>query len=164
MKFLNYTIVCFLLILSLGSCLVSRKSNMDFIDKASLYEDADLVAINIPKILLRPTIIKALDKDEDSEQVKALVKKVKKVRILTLTNSGEQAMKSFKDYSKKNNLEEWITVKEDGSRVSINAKSEDDKIKNLYIAVQSDKDETVFIDVKGNFTTEDIQNIIKDNK
>lgn len=54
-------------------------------------------------------------------------------------------------------------IKHNGDNVNIRVKQKGDAIKNMMITVNSDK-ELVFVDIKGNFTADDISRLIASAK
>lgn len=53
-----------------------------------------------------------------------------------------------------------MSVKQQGQVVSINAQQTNDIIKRMIITVNDDNDESIFVDVKGKFTADDVSKII----
>ncbi|MGD1319373.1 DUF4252 domain-containing protein [Chryseobacterium sp. 2R14A] len=151
--------VCCTLFL-MQSCIVSHKPNMAFFSNSDYdYEDAQFASINVPMFLAKPYIKKALREDGESEEAIAMVKKVSKIKMMTVANGSEKLMKDYANYLKNENYEEWATIKHDGENVNIRVKQQGDMIKNMLITVNSKKD-LVFVDVKGSFTADDISRMI----
>jgi hypothetical protein len=123
------------------------------------FKGAKFVSINVPMLLAKPYIKKALKEDGESEEIINLVKKVSKIKVMTVENGDRQMLKDFASYLNDNNYEEWATIKHDGDNVNIRVKQKGDAIKNMLITVNSDK-ELVFVDVKGSFTADDISKMI----
>ena len=160
MKKFYFTTLLLLFVLSLQSCMVSRKPNMAFFDNPYYdFGNAQFTSVNVPVWLAKPFVKTALREEADSEELVALIKKVKKVNVLTVENGNQAMLKDFAAYLGKNNYEDWVTVKHDGQNVNIQALQEGDVIKKLMLLVQAE-DELVFVDVKGKFTPEDISNLI----
>ena len=142
------------------SCIVSEKPNMAFFSKSEYdYKGAKFVSINVPLFLAKPYIKKALREEGDNEAVIALVKKVSKIKVLTVENGNQKMLKDYASYLNDNNFEDWATIKHDGNNVNIRVKQNGESIKNMLITVNSDK-ELVFVDVKGSFTPDDISRMI----
>lgn len=157
-----FTAIIFAVLLQ--SCIVSSKPNMDFVKKKDCPKGTQIVSINPPLFLAKPFIKKALkeDDDEDSKVMLALIKKIKKVRVMTITiDSTIQShwMPNVAGYLKKNKYEEWATIKSQGQYVSISAKGNEDVVKDLLIAVNSTTDK-VYVHVEGKFSVNDITNMI----
>lgn len=144
----------------LQSCVVSERPNMAFFSESGHdFKGAKFVSINVPMLLAKPYIKKALKEDGESEEIINLVKKVSKIKVMTVENGDRQMLKDFASYLNDNNYEEWATIKHDGDNVNIRVKQKGDAIKNMLITVNSDK-ELVFVDVKGSFTADDISKMI----
>ena len=149
-----------IVVMSLQSCMVSRHPNMAFFDNPYYdHGNAEYTSVNVPVWLAKPFVKTALREDGESEEVVQLVKKIKKIRILTVENGNPKLLKDFSAYLGKNNYQDWVTVKHEGQNVNIQALQDGDVIKKLMLVVQGDQD-FVFIDVKGKFTPEDISNVI----
>lgn len=153
-----FLIACMMFLLQ--SCVVSERPNMAFFSESGHdFKGAKFVSINVPMLLAKPYIKKALKEDGESEEIINLVKKVSKIKVMTVENGDRQMLKDFASYLNDNNYEEWATIKHDGDNVNIRVKQKGDAIKNMLITVNSDK-ELVFVDVKGSFTADDISKMI----
>ena len=98
--------------------------------------------------------------DGESQEVIDLIKKISDVKVLIVENSKTPVKAEFQKFLTKNNYEEWMSVKQQGNLISLNAKQTDDIIKRMIITVRDDNDETIFVDVKGKFSPDDISKII----
>lgn len=158
-----FLIVCTIFLMQ--SCIVSEKPNIAyFSDSGKDFKGARFASVNVPmflaKPLAKPIIKKALREDgEDNEDIIKLVKKVSKIKVLTVENGDRTMLQDFVSYLNDNNYEDWATIKHGGDNVNIRVKQKDDVIKNMLITVNSDKD-LVFVDVRGNFTIDDISKMI----
>lgn len=155
-----FLIVCTMFMMQ--SCIVSSgKGNMAyFSDSGNDFKGARFTSINVPMFLAKPVIKKALREDgKDNEEIIQMIKKVSKIKVLTVENGDRTMLKDFANYLNDNNYEEWATIKHDGENVNIRVKQKGDAIKNMLITVNSDK-ELVFVDVRGNFTANDISKMI----
>lgn len=157
--FKNIVLVCCALFL-MQSCIVSSKPNIDFFSKSNYdFQDAQFASFNVPLFLAKPYIKKALREEGESEAAIAMVKKVSKIKMMTVANGSEKMLKDYANYLKNENYEDWATIKHDGDNVNIRIKQKGDIIKNMLITVNSKKD-MVFLDVKGSFTADDISRMI----
>ncbi len=142
------------------SCIVSQRPNMEFFSNSDYdYRGAKFVSFNVPVFLAKPYIKRVLKEDEDGEAVYEMVKKVSKIKILTVENGNKTMLNDYASYLNENDYEDWATIKHDGSNVNIRVKQKGESIRNMLITVNSDK-ELVFVDVKGNFTADDISKMI----
>lgn len=142
------------------SCIVSSKPNIDFFSKSKYdSEDAEFASFNVPLFLAKPYIKKALREEGESEAAIAMVKKVSKIKMMTVANGSEKMLKDYANYLKDNNYEDWATIKHDGDNVNIRVKQKGEMIDNMLITVNSKKD-MLFLDVKGSFTADDISKMI----
>ncbi|MBD3904699.1 DUF4252 domain-containing protein [Chryseobacterium sp. Ch-15] len=157
--FKNFVLLgCALLLMQ--SCIVSSKPNIEFFSKSNYdFQDAQFASFNVPLFLAKPYIKKALREEGESEAAIAMVKKVSKIKMMTVANGSETMLKDYANYLKNENYEDWATIKHDGDNVNIRVKQKGDIIKNMLITVNSKKD-MVFLDVKGSFTADDISRMI----
>jgi len=133
---------------------------MDFFsDSGYDFHGARFMSVNVPMMVAKPYIRKALKEDGESEEVINLIRKISKVKVLTVENGSEEMLKDYAQYLRDHQYEDWASVKHDGDHVNIRVKQNGDAIKNLLITLNSGK-ELVFVDVKGNFTTDDISKVI----
>ena len=148
---------CVALILIIQSCYVKRTSNLSFVDRSVAGRDAEIVSIKIPMFLVKPFLIKKIH-EEDDEMLRLTMKKIKSVNLTTLSNSSdnESIRSNFKRFIHREHMEEFASIVSDGERISINGQVKKDKIKRLMLGVSSDDGDHVFIDVRGNFTVEDL--------
>ncbi|MBP1166926.1 MULTISPECIES: DUF4252 domain-containing protein [unclassified Chryseobacterium] len=154
----------FLIVLTIGwlqSCIVSEKPNIDFFQNSKYdFKGAQFASINVPMVLAKSYIKKALREDGESEETIDLVKKASKIKVLTVTNGSNEMLNDYAQFLNDNHYEEWATIKHDGEHINIRVKQDGDAIKNMLITVGSGKNEMVFVDVKGNFTANDISKMI----
>lgn len=146
----------------LQSCVVSSKPNIAYFNGEDLSNsDANYVSVNVPLFLAKPMIRKALrdDNDLDSKEVMNLIRKVTKVKILTVENGNTEMVKNFAKNLLDNNYEDWMSIKHNGENVNIKAQQSGNFIKKLMLTVNSGND-LVFIDIRGKFSPEDITNLI----
>jgi len=160
MKILKTLFVAICTISLMQSCVVSKKPNMEFFSNADYdYQGARFISFNVPLFLAKPYIKKALKEDGESEAVYDLVKKVSKIKIMTVENGNKTLLNDYSNYLNSNNYQDWATIKHDGNNINIRVKQKGESIKNMLITVNSDK-ELVFVDVKGSFTPDDISRMI----
>ena len=134
---------------------------MDFVTKEQLASNSDFVAVNMPTFMVKPFLIKSLKKDNESKEVIALMKGIKKVKVLTLSTSNEIIQKQFENYKLEHHIDELMVVNSEGNIVSINGRQDAEKIDRLLLAVKSSENETVYIDVKGNFKMNDLAGLLQ---
>ena len=161
-KFILKTVLLVLLFFALQSCMVSSKPNIDYFNGAEAKNSkTEFTSINLPLFLAKPIIRKALKDDdgEDSKQLRNLIKKISKVKILTVENGNTELVSNYAKYLTDNNYQDWMSIKHNGENVNIKAQQNGDYIKKLMLTVNSGKD-LVFIDIRGKFTTQDVSDLI----
>ena len=156
-----YTIITLaLIVLSLQSCIVSQKPNMGFFDNPSYdYGGAQFASINVPMFLAKPIVKKSLREDGESEELINMISKVSDVKVMTIENGNAEMLPDFTKYLKKDNFEEWMTVRKEKETINFQAKQKGDEIKKLMITIASGS-ELVLVDVSGKFTADDISRLI----
>ncbi|AZI38459.1 DUF4252 domain-containing protein [Epilithonimonas vandammei] len=160
LKFI-YIIILAIVGFFLQSCMVSQKKvHTDFFDNPGFKENSTFVSINVPTFLAKSYVKNALREDGESQEVIDLIKKISDVKVLIVESSKTPFKAEFQKYLDNNNYEEWMSVKQQGNLISLNAKQTDDIIKRMIITVRDDNDETIFVDVKGKFTPDDISKIV----
>ena len=156
-----YIIILTIVGFFLQSCMVSQKKvHTDFFDNPGFKENSTFVSINVPTFLAKSYVKNALREDGESQEVIDLIKKISDVKVLIVESSKMPFKAEFQKYLDNNNYEEWMSVKQQGNLISLNAKQTDDIIKRMIITVRDDNDETIFVDVKGKFSPDDISKII----
>jgi hypothetical protein len=164
MKIIKNLFLILSLMFVMQSCIVSERPNIAYFSESGRdFKGAKFVSINVPLFLAKPYIKKALREDGGDEELIRLVKKVSKIKVLTVENGDRDMLKDFANYLNNNNYEEWATIKHDGDNVNIRVKQKGDAIKNMLITVNSDK-ELVFVDIRGSFTADDISRMIASAK
>ncbi|MGO4709154.1 DUF4252 domain-containing protein [Chryseobacterium sp. 2TAF14] len=117
--FKNIFLACCTLFL-MQSCIVSSKPNIDFFSKSDYdFQDAKFASFNVPLFLAKPHIKRALRQEGESEAAIAMVKKISKIKMMTVANGSEKMMKDYAAYLKNNNYQDWATIKHDGENVNI---------------------------------------------
>jgi len=125
--------------------MIKKASNMDFVSRSNVSDDAEIVAINLPMWLTKPFMKKALkdDNDEDARAMAEIVKKLKKFRMLTLSNNDKtknaRILDDYHKFLKKNKFEDKNNV-----------------IQRVSLLVHDDEDESVFMDIKGKFSLDEL--------
>ena len=134
-----YTIITLaLIVLSLQSCIVSQKPNMGFFDNPSYdYGGAQFASINVPMFLAKPIVKKSLREDGESEELINMISKVSDVKLMTIENGNAEMLADFTKYLKKDNFEEWMTVRKEKETINFQAKQKGDEIKKLMITIAS---------------------------
>jgi hypothetical protein len=161
-KFIFKAVLFALFFMLLQSCMVSSKPNIDYFNNANVkYSKAQFTSVNVPLFLAKPMIRKALKEEsrEDSNQLRNLISKISKVKILTVENGETELVSNYAKYLTDNNYEDWMSIKHEGENVNIKAQQYGNVIKKLMLTVNSGKD-LVFIDIRGKFTPQDISDFI----
>ena len=151
----------------LSSCIISSKSNMDFAKKVKFSENAEIVSINIPTILIKSTLANAVKSDKNLEkdskkELIALIAKIKSFKLMTVDNNAEIDQKLFDNltkYSDKKKFEEMLSIVDGKDQIKIYTQK-NKKTQRLLLSIISEKKEAVFIDIKCNITDEEIAKVV----
>jgi hypothetical protein len=147
----------------LGGSLLYAQSNK-FKTLFDKYEDEDnvtIVSISKSMFNLIPGNIKTNNVD-----LKSVVSKIESLLIITSENINvKEKMRAdfFSLVEKNKDYEELMRVKSDKTNVIFNIRKKGDLIHELIMLVNDEKDFAA-IQILGNFTLEDIQNIAKDSQ
>ena len=148
------------LLFSLQACLVSQKPSVDFFNtSAENFSGARFTSINVPMFLTKPIVKRALQANGDDEEVLHLFRKISDIKVMTVENAAQQMKTNFAQYLKRNNFEDWVTIKKDQETINFQARQKGEQIRNLLITITSEE-EMVLVDVSGKFSAEDISRII----
>ena len=148
------------MLFSMQSCIISQKPKMGFFDNPHYdYGGARFTSINVPMFLAKPIVKKSLRDDGESEELINLISKVSDVKVMTIENGNQEMVADFAQYLKKDNFEEWMTVKKEKETINFQAKQKGEEIRRLMITIASGS-ELVLVDVTGKFTADDISRLI----
>lgn len=162
MKTFNLLLLGLPLLFSLQSCLIKQGPNMDFLSSSSLDADAEIVSMNVPQLMVKSFIAKEAKASND-EALKALSKNIKSVKVMILNQASNSAgiRQDFQNFLKKEKMEEYASIINDGDRVSINGLMEKDRVTKLLLGISSHGGEHVFVEIKGKFTMQEIVDAIE---
>ena len=130
-----------------------------FFEREEYREQSNLEVVKIPSFIIRPMLRSELAKEEDGAEVLAIIKKLKSFKMRTGKVNSSQAMVDFNNYLTRQHFDDWVVVKSKDKLVSIRAIQTGDLIKTLFITINTGG-EVMLLDVKGNFTVQDITNLI----
>lgn len=123
------------------------------------FKGMQFMSVNVPMFLTKPIVKKALREDSESEDLVKLIKKIGDVKLLMVSNGNKEMLADFTKYLRKNNYEEWMTIKKENEIINFQAKQKNDEIRKLLITVKSEN-ELIFVDVSGKFTADDLSQLI----
>lgn len=135
---------------------------MEFAKKLNLSEDAEIVSINVPGILMK-TFIRGKIKElkEDDPALALAVKKIKKIKLMAVSGNGSTNLyEKFNSYLADNDFEELMSIYSDGAKISINTKTKGDKVKNVMLGI-TDEDDHVFVDLKSDLNLNELNKLIE---
>lgn len=130
-----------------------------FFEREEYRKQADLEVVKVPTFLIKPMLRSQLAKEEDGAAVSAVIKKLKGFKMRTGKINSTQAMLDFNNYLTRQNFSDWVIVKSKDKQISVRAIQNGDLIKNLFVTINTNG-EVMLLDVKGNFTVQDITNLI----
>lgn len=125
-------------------------------DKFNDLDDVTTVIINKKSFDLLEQV--KLKMDDKTEKYISQVKNIDNFKMFSTSSTkiSEDMKQTFKAYAKKQNLEQLMSIKEDGNDISIYVKSNDEssKVSELLMFIEGgDKkgDQTMILSVTGNF-------------
>lgn len=147
-----------MLVMSLLSCSAMR-NDVDFFDNPRFTSQANVTTLNVPMFLVKPFIKRHLKNEGESEEVIELIRKISRVRVMTIENPSQEINSDFNSFLQNNRYEDWFSVNSDGEKIHLHARKKGDDIRKLVFSVKSD-DQLVFIDISGLFTAEDLSKLV----
>ncbi|MEC5395725.1 DUF4252 domain-containing protein [Bergeyella sp. RCAD1439] len=144
----------------LQSCASSKFSDSPFSDLTDA-EKKEVVGVNVPTWLIKPFLKQAMKKDEEARAMLPLVKKINKVRMITIQNVEASRANAIVGSLSHQGYEEWMTVKHQTGVIGFHVKQEGDVIRRFFISVRSDR-QLVCVDVLGKLRPEDLSLIIRE--
>jgi vacuolar-type H+-ATPase subunit F/Vma7 len=144
-----------------GSIVYAQSSTINkLFDKYENEDDITVVSISKAMFKMIP------DNVTGDINIKNIVHKIESMRIITSdkTNLKEKMNSEFKSFiNNDKDYEELMRVKDGKSNITFNAKKKGDILSELIMLINNEKD-FVAIQISGNFTLDDIQDIAKDKK
>lgn len=117
-------------------------------------KEAD-VSLNIPGFIAGWFI------EDQDEEIDALLAKAKNYKILVFDSNSNAVQEDFKKFVKKNKLKTLIRVKDEGDRVAIHFKENDNNlIREIIVNVYSQEEDTVMLGLKTKLTVEELSAIV----
>jgi hypothetical protein len=101
------------------------------------------------------------DADHEAKEILKLTDKINRVRVLIVDEHAKVESKDVKKLInglKRDNFEELITVKSEGTYVKLMIKEKRNQIRNITAFIQSD-DSMILMTLSGKFKLEDIRNL-----
>ena len=162
MKKFNLLLLGLPLLFLLQSCLIKQGPNMDFLTSSSLDADAEIVSLNVPQLMVKSFIAKEAKASND-KALNALSKNIKGVKVMILNQANNSAVvrQDFRNFLKKEKMEEYASIISGGDRVSINGLIEKDRVTKLMLGISSNGGEHIFVEIKGKFTMKEIADAIE---
>lgn len=163
MKKFSLLLVCFIICLQ---CLNSQtRITNSFYDKYKRYEG--VMNFSFPGWIfdLGASIAKPFVEDDEDKVALDVIKKIEKVNLLIMENANvvpkADYEKFVRDLKKLDRFENLISVREKNNNVNIMIREENNRIRNVVIAV-SEKENFVLISLKTDLQLEELNEIIKE--
>ncbi len=149
-----------ILFISLQSCFVKTRPNMAFVDRKNLSNQSEVVSIKIPSFLLKSFLRKEIREIKEDDPMLALaLKRIKGLKMMTIEGSeNDQIHQNFSNYLVKNNFEEMMSLYSDGAKITINAMTKKDRIKNVMLGI-NDGEDYVFVDLKTDLNLDELSQL-----
>ena len=113
---------------SFTSCFISSSPVSGVIQPNKYNEISEVKTIRVPMLIAKPVVKGQLRKEGIEKEYIKLIRKVKKLRVMTGHTKD-------KNIFKVNKGEEWLRVNSKDAQVKIVAKQKGNLIKNLYVYV-----------------------------
>lgn len=127
-----------------------------------LSNNKDISVVYISKSLLG--MMSKSDMKVDGADIKSLAGKLEKMEIYNAeSKSGSNLIKAEVDKLKDKKYETLMRIKDENENITFYAYKEKDKFKDLIMYINT-PDECTLIRIAGNFTTEDIQDVVNGSK
>ena len=134
---------------------------MEFAKGINFSEDAEIVSIQVPGILMK-TFIRGEIKElkEDDPMLAMALKKIKRIKLMTISGGGTPKLHDhFNRYLTDHKFEELMSIQSDGAKISINTRTKGNKIKNAMLGI-IDSDDHVFVDLKSDLDLDELNELI----
>lgn len=145
-------VICSLLVFS--SSIFAQQSVKKFYNKYKHYDE--VTSVKVQGWMIKSVLAFVEDFEGDD-----IVKKVTKLRVLTMENENLVSSKDFNELvkdAKAEDFEDLMTIRDGTTNVRFMIKETDKKIKNLLVLV-SESDEFVLISLECNLKWKDLKNI-----
>ena len=107
-----------------------RKAEYRFFQNSKYdFKGAQFASINVPMVLAKSYIKKALREEGEGEETIDMVKKASKIKVLTVTNGSKEMLNDYAQFLNNNHYEEWASIKHDGEDINIRVKQDGEIIK-----------------------------------
>lgn len=149
------------LLLTIGSISIQAQNSTDIFNKFS--DNEDITTVFISKALLQ--LASEMNGDMGGANISNLISKLTQIEIYTTEKeSVAQMMKKESDkFINNKTYESLMKIRDKGDNVDFLIQRNKDRIDELLMVV-SDGEECTIIRIAGDFTMEDIQKVMSDNK
>ncbi len=154
-----------------GAVLVAQaqsKAVQDFQNKYENDRDAKVVSLNGSLFQLVSNITKLAEDDKDAEVMSRIAGGINAMKILAVplfkTGLELKEIEDLRSKLKSEKYEELMTVRDGRERVYFMAKSGENKINNMLVLINDDKDEFVLINIDGELDMKDLAYLAEHHK
>lgn len=145
--------------------MAQSKSVTAFQDKYSDHEDVTYVAVKGSLFNLIASIADYdEDPDEDMEAMSRIAKGIKSMEVLRVpyyeTDLNREEVATLRNSLKKDNYEDFLTVKEGKELINVMAQGTEDEIRNMIVLVE-EKDDFTLISINGTLSMKDLSYLSK---
>lgn len=160
---IKYVFTLCLIAISLSSCFVSSRCNVDVLNKSEFAGSVSVKTIKLPMFVTKPILKKYLRNEEGApKEVTELISNLKNVRITLAQTSNPVLINDFRTAIKEFAGEEWFSLYHGNQwiylKVDQNAK---DAIKIITVAFSApEKNQLGYISMKCNLTPDQLSRLI----
>lgn len=145
------TIITFLLVA--GITISTQAKDKDFISFYRTYKhQSGMINFTLPAFILN---IATIGQDEE---VKDVLKSTSRIRLMVKEENSEYLYQAIDNYLNKDKYKNLLHVRDGSTYVKIAAQIKDDQIKEIILVV-NDEETFVAIQLKGNYTFEQIREL-----
>jgi len=147
-----------LLFVTATTITAQSKENQNFRNFYKHHRDNDnIIGLSLPIGLANVFI------SSDETELKKIIKKGKKVRILVFDEVSKEIKSDLKNNLPKKIYQKFLIIKDSGSNIKILVRENNEYISEVILLIQSD-DSLVTMGVYGKFTYEDLQKLANAKK
>ena len=148
---------------TLSSCLVSSRSDVDVFNKSEYAGSVTVETINVPLLISKPIIKGYLRWGEDvPKEVVDLVGGLKKIRITLAQTNNTKLINDFRMAIQQFAGQEWLSVHQGNQWVYLKAdQNAKNVIKRIAIAISwPEENQLVYVNMKCNLTPDQLSKLI----
>ena len=149
--------------ISLSSCFISRKTDMDVFQKKEYVGKYEVKTIKVPMLLAKPIVKKALKKEDDvPKELISLISQFKKIKVTIAQTANQNLVADFRNAVNNFIGDEWVSVRNNKQLVYLKAQQDaGETIRKMNVAVSDpESGQMVLVDIKCKLTVNQLSDLI----